>query len=309
MNHPIIHFSKNSENIINEGFKYGAKKEDIDMTFDIAEKNSSGDIIRTKENSGINYAFDALSYSFENDCNDYEYGIEGGEGMYEEKAVLFIADSIKTNHMENFEQCLFYGESIELEKMILLKNEGTALAEEGEPDFDENGIEYDKWSAYSKEEGFLVEDEENLSLSDCVSLSIRKMIGLKKYSKNLINKYNVMCSEDFNKMDLLDSNKELTSIEVKEIVNFVRSNLIDDCSMNENLSMKKTELLKETSNRLLKKGFESKIKSGVVGQKERSHSWIETEEFIIDPLNENFNFVLKKELNNKYKKRRSKRRP
>lgn len=185
---PVIHFSNEAERIFEEGFKFGASLEDIDFTFE--DYDTSGNPIRKKEREGIIYGFDTLSYSEENNCYDYEYGIEGGIGMYEESAILLIADVIKTRHPEGFEQCLFYKEDIDLNGIILLRNEGEAYSEGGEQIYDENGNEYDCWSAKLNTGEELICSSDSLDLSDCVSEVIKLMIERGVYQETNIKDYN-----------------------------------------------------------------------------------------------------------------------
>jgi len=295
--HPVIHFTKDARSIFMEGFKYGADIEDVDGTFDTSNTDELGDIIRRKASSGINYAFDTLSYSFENDCLDYEYGIVNGLGMYEETAIMCLADIIKTTHMENFEQCLFYGEDVDLKTMILLKNEGIAVDEDGEPYYDDDsGEEYEKWSAYSKVEGHLVRSDENLSLEETISQSLKKMIEANRYPKKLINDVNELYSDYKDLIERPDGlDKELTLQGAKRIANEVRNELNDEEGLQNDFVDYCDVCAEKVEEKLLAEGYDCEIKNEFYLHKFEdteldtySHHWIECNGIIIDPSRSQF---------------------
>lgn len=178
-NRPVIHFSDCAEEIMNKGFIYGTTDDLIDFSYD---ENYE----KIKKEKGINFAFDTLSFLNDYNCYDYEYGIENGIGMHSETAVIFSTNCIKTIHPDGFKQCLFYGENINTEQMLLLKNEGIAIDDNGEELYDENGNSFDSWSVKQKDGTYIIDPSQCMSLSECVSY----------VSKNkLSNKQNV---DDFN---------------------------------------------------------------------------------------------------------------
>ena len=294
--HPVIHFSKDARSIFMDGFKYGAKNKDIDITFDTSKVDNEGSIIRTKESQGINYAFDSLSFSFENNCNDYEYGLDNGLGMYEETAILCLTDLIKTKHSENFEQCLFYGEDIDLKSMVLLKCEGDAIDEDGETYYNENGEEYEKWTAYSKIEGHLVRSNENLSLSECIEKSVRVMILKQRYPSNIIDNFNAMYAEtEYNEIKSPNKEKKLTLLEAKEIAYKVRREMNDEYDLNNDFVDYCDLCAEEVEKNLLERGYDCEIKNNFyIHRFEDSeldayeHFWVECDDIIIDPSRSQF---------------------
>lgn len=308
--HPVIHFSESARDIFMNGFKYGAKKIDIDGTFDLSKKTESGNVIKNKDSEGINYAFDTLSYSFENNCLDYEYGIENGMGMYEDSAIICLADVIKTTHPENFDQCLFYGSDVELKTMIILKNEGLAMDENGQPEYDENGNEYDSWSAFSKIEGHLVRKDDNLNLEDCVATSLKKMIEKNRYPNKINNDFNHMYSEF---VSLPSENNDILSMEVaKSIAYKIRDEINDEYNLNYDFVDYCDLFAEKVSEVLINKGYyDAEIINGFYHHSFEDseldaygHHWVECDGIIIDPSRTQFDsneYVQRKEYSKNHK--------
>lgn len=290
---PLIHFSNNAEKIMNEGFLYGAELSRIDSSF---SDKSSINILRIKDKKGFNFAFDTLNYSFENNCYDYEYGIEGGLGMHEETAILFLSDALYTKHTEGFYQCIFYGEDANLSNPILLKNEGSAYDEDGELSYDENGNEYDCWSATLKDGTKLLSDNDSFSLQESIAYSIKFMIENNLYPQKYIDDFNSLYDETVGSISKKDPfEHKLTRIDALRIVHSVRNELNDEY----NLNFCFVDYCDLCSERIIDKlfdlGFQGNLIKGFYHHQYESsepdnygHFWVECDNFILDASRDQF---------------------
>lgn len=225
------------------------------------------------------------------------------------KKVFFCLIYFKSKHIEDFEQCLFYGEDVNLKTMILLKNEGASIDPDGNLVFDENGKEYNRWSAYSKIKGSLVKASDDLSLSECIERSIKKMILDNRYPNTIINRFNAISFDNIELPDKME--KVLTLIEAKYIANRARNEVNDENDLNGDFVDTCDLCAEKVSEILLDLGYKFELKNNFYLHKFEDcdedfygHIWIESNGIIIDPSRSQFDStdyaVLKKE-NDNYK--------
>lgn len=183
---PLLHFSNNVDNIMEQGFLKGAQLKDINLTNSISEKGESID------KDGYHFAFNVLEYCYERDVPDFMVGIDSNlMGMYHESAVLFLGDGLYTRHYDEFNQVIFKNDNVNKTSFLLLENQDIAYDEEGEPMCDENGNEFDYWTIKDSNGKILLEDK-IMTLEECVKEATHYLLSNFRASPKAYEEFSCM---------------------------------------------------------------------------------------------------------------------
>ena len=177
---PLLHFSPNSHQIQQEGFRFGENNiHGLDCTYSHLQER------KQHQQPSYAFAFNAAAWNVENDMLDFEIAgptsMRNLTGMYAESALLFSGNGLYTRHFDEFNQVICWGPDIDTSTSLLLSNAGPQELD-GEVVQDENGNAVDCWTLTSIDGKQLVSAEEYLTLTECVvkgicRLSRQKLLG------------------------------------------------------------------------------------------------------------------------------------
>ena len=250
---PLIHFSENTKDILKEGFIYGTNLDRIDYSFDDHDNGFS----RIKEKEGYNYAFNTLNFDFYFNIMDYEYGLEGGDGMYESEALIFLSDCLYTNHIDGFRQCVFAGKDADLSNAIYLKEVLESKNEEIQELLDDGEI---IWTAKTKDNDDIVTENEILNLNECIGSCLSYLIKENIISTAYISDFNDAYGDGDIIMSIPEKEKGITKLKLLRLVNNTINEINDDLNIDNDFNNSGQFYIEKINNKLKKENIKTKVK-------------------------------------------------